>query len=84
MDFNLKALGAETVMVDRRIVAQLAEAELLLRDGEKLPYQFIRQNSFIGVNPSERLFAKRAVTGKNKIPQRKLKIQNLSFLGKRM
>lgn len=65
MDFNLKALGAETVMVDRRIVAQLAEAELLLRDGEKLPYQFIRQNSFIGVNPSERLFAKRAVTGKN-------------------
>ncbi len=35
MDFNLKALGAETVMVDRRIVAQLAEAELLLRDGEK-------------------------------------------------
>lgn len=34
MDFNLKALGAETVMVDRRIVAQLAEAELLLRDGE--------------------------------------------------
>jgi len=58
MDFNLKALGAETV-------AQLAEAELLLRDGEKLPYQFIRQNSFIGVNPSERLFAKRAVTGKN-------------------
>jgi len=31
MDFNLKALGAETVMVDRRIVAQLAEAELLLR-----------------------------------------------------
>ena len=39
MDFNLKALGAETVMVDRRIVAQLAEAELLLRDGEKLPYQ---------------------------------------------
>lgn len=46
MDFNLKALGAETVMVDRRIVAQLAEAELLLRDGEKLPYQFIRQNSF--------------------------------------
>lgn len=54
MDFNLKALGAETVMVDRRIVAQLAEAELLLRDGEKLPYQFIRQNSFIGVNPSER------------------------------
>lgn len=37
MDFNLKALGAETVMVDRRIVAQLAEAELLLRDGEKLP-----------------------------------------------
>ena len=25
MDFNLKALGAETVMVDRRIVAQLAE-----------------------------------------------------------
>ena len=65
MDFNLKALGAETVMVDRRIVAQLAEAELLLRYGEKLPYQFIRQNSFIGVNPSERLFAKRAVTGKN-------------------
>ena len=70
MDFNLKALGAETVMVDRRLVAKLVEAELLLRDGEKLPYeeelnQFIRQNSFIGVNPSERLFAKCAVTGKN-------------------
>lgn len=70
MDFNLKALGAETVMVDRRLAARLVEAELLLRDGEKLPYaeelnQFIRQNSFIGVNPSERLFAKCAVTGKN-------------------
>lgn len=70
MDFSLKALGAETVMVDRRLVAKLVEAELLLRDGEKLPYeeklnQFIRQNSFIGVNPSERLFAKCAVTGKN-------------------
>ena len=70
MDFNLKALGAETVMFDRRLVAKLVEEELLLRDGEKLPYeeelnQFIRQNSFIGVNPSERLFAKRAVTGKN-------------------
>ena len=51
MDFNLKALGAETVMVDRRLVAKLVEAELLLRDGEKLPYeeelnQFIRQNSY--------------------------------------
>lgn len=50
MDFNLKALGAETVMVDRRLAARLVEAELLLRDGEKLPYaeelnQFIRQNS---------------------------------------
>lgn len=70
MDFNLKALGAETVMVDRRLVAKLVEEELLLRDGEKLPYevelnQFIRQNSFIGVNPSERLFTKCAVTGKN-------------------
>lgn len=69
MDFNLKALGAEIVMVDRRIAAKLAEAELLLRDGEKLPYEdelnkFIRQNSFIGLNPSERLFAKCAVTGK--------------------
>ena len=54
MDLNLKALGAETVMVDRRLAARLVEAELLLRDGEKLPYaeelnQFIRQNSFIGV-----------------------------------
>lgn len=39
MDFNLKALGAETVMVDRRLVAKLVEAELLLRDGEKLPYE---------------------------------------------
>lgn len=70
MDFNLKALGAETVMVDRRLAARLVEAELLLRDGEKLPYaeelnQFIRQNSFIGVNPSERLFTKCAVTGKD-------------------
>lgn len=70
MDFNLKALGAETVMFDRRLVAKLVEEELLLRDGEKLPYeeelnQFIRQNSFIGVNPSERLFTKCAVTGKN-------------------
>ncbi|MFQ9391802.1 MAG: hypothetical protein ACLR2C_06980, partial [Parasutterella excrementihominis] len=57
-------------MVDRRLVAKLVEEELLLRDGEKLPYevelnQFIRQNSFIGVNPSERLFTKCAVTGKN-------------------
>ncbi len=39
MDFNLKALGAETVMVDRRLASRLVEAEHLLRDGEKLPYE---------------------------------------------
>lgn len=69
MDFNLRAMGAQTVMVDKRLAAKLAEAELLLRDGEKLPYEeklnkFIRQNSFIGINPSERMYAKCAITGK--------------------
>lgn len=68
MDFNLRALGAETVMVDSRLAVKLAEGELLQRNGEELPFQkelnfFIRSYSFIGLDPTVQSTATCAVTG---------------------
>ena len=69
MDFNLRALGAETVMVDSRLAVKLAEGELLQRNGEELPSEkelnsFIRSYSFIGLDPTVQSASKCAVTGK--------------------
>lgn len=69
MDFNLRALGAETVMVDSRLAVKLAEGELLQRNGEELPFEkelnsFIRSYSFIGLDPTVQSASKCAVTGK--------------------
>lgn len=69
MDFNLRVLGAETVMVDSRLAVKLAEGELLQRNGEELPFEkelnsFIRSYSFIGLDPTVQSASKCAVTGK--------------------
>ena len=48
MDFNLRVLGAETVMVDSRLAVKLAEGELLQRNGEELPFEK-ELNSFTAV-----------------------------------
>ena len=69
MDFNLRVLGAETIMVDSRLAVKLAEGELLQRNGEELPFEkelnsFIRSYSFIGLDPTVQSASKCAVTGK--------------------